>query len=366
MTKAIVMGGCGEIGKSVVYDLLEYSDFDHIVVADIREAKGKAFVKELNTDRVSFRRTDAYNHQDMVDAMKGFDIVINTIGPFYEFAFLVAQAALQAEVNYIDVCDDPDATISLLSLGDLARRKDLTFVINCGWTPGIMNMLAKKGAEQMDKVEEIRLNWVQDLEEEIGLAPIMHWGHITAGSVITYRDGRWIEVPGLSEREEVSFPDPVGVVPLYHTGHPETITLPRYIDARNVSLKGGLVPPELVTLTKIVEAMRLAQTKRRLRLTARFFLPLLPFLSKIGGKTPGISASRVEIKGKKESQPIRVVYGMLLKVSKATASSASIAAQMVTKGQIERRGVSPPEACINIAPYFEELEKRGLSIIEME
>ncbi len=366
MKKAVVFGGCGEVGKSVVRDLVENSDFNPIVIADVRERVARPFIKELGIDRVTFQKANAHDHASMVEAMAGARVIVNTIGPFYEFAFLVAQAALSAGVNYVDVCDDPDATVALLSLDTPVRRKGLTFLINMGWTPGCLNLLAKQGAEQMDRVEAIRVAWVQDIGEEIGIAPLMHWCHVAAGKVPTYRYGRWVEVLGLTEREEVEFPDPVGVVPVYHVGHPEPVTLPRFIDAQYVACKGGLIPPENITVSRIVRATGAASTPGRIRILARVFMPLLPVLSKIGGKTPGITGSRVDVEGEKDGGPAKVSYGIAIRVGPTTGSSAAVGAQMIAAGEVTHHGVLPPEACVDTDRYFAEMAKRGLQVIEME
>ena len=45
-----------------------------------------------------------------------------------------------------------------------------------------------------------------------------------------------------------------------------------------------------------------------------------------------------------------------------TASPASIVAQMIATGEVDRRGVSSPETAIPCRPFFTELEKRGIEI----
>jgi|DewCreStandDraft_2_1066082.scaffolds.fasta_scaffold02188_11 lysine 6-dehydrogenase len=363
--RAVVLGGAGEIGKAVVRDLAEHSSFLPIVVADAREAVGQAFVQSLGSDRVIFQRVDARDPAQLINVMRGAKVVINTIGPFYEWALTVATAAIHAGVNYVDVCDDPDAAIALLSLDPMARRKGLTFLICQGWTPGIMNLMAARGARHMDQVDEIRVNWLQDLDEAIGLAPIMHWGHVTVGTVPAYRNGQWVQVRGLSEREVVRFPDPIGQAAVFYTGHPEPVTLPRFLDAQTVICKGGLVPEDNVTLTRIVEALGLGSTPTRIRRTAKFFMPFLPYLAKIGGKTSGWSGSRVEIRGRRNGHEARTIYGMVLRVSQATGTSASIGAQMIAAGLVNHQGVLPPEAAVDQEFFFEELARRGLKLVEL-
>jgi saccharopine dehydrogenase-like NADP-dependent oxidoreductase len=363
--RAVVLGGAGEIGKAVVRDLAAHSSFLPVVVADYREAVGRAFVEALGSDRVLFERVDARDQAQLINIMRGATVVVNTIGPFYEWALTIATAAIHAGVHYVDVCDDPDATIALLALDPMARRKGLTFLICQGWTPGIMNLMAARGARQMDEVHEIRVNWLQDLDEEVGIAPLMHWGHVTVGTVPAYRDGQWVQVRGLSEREVVRFPEPIGEAAVFYTGHPEPVTLPRFLSARTVLCKGGLVPEDNVTLTRIVEALGLGSTPTRIRRTAKLFMPLLPYLSKIGGKTTGQSGSRVEIRGQRNGGEARVIYGMVLRVAVATGTSAAIGAQMIAAGLVNHKGVLPPEAAVDHEWFFDELAQRGLKLVEL-
>jgi hypothetical protein len=136
MKKAVVFGGCGENGKVVVRDLVEYSDFDPIVIADIREEVSRAFINELGaSERVTFQKVNAYDQPSLIAALEGATIAVNTIGPFFEFASLMANAVYRAGVNYVDVCDDPDATTTLLSMDSMVARKGLTFLICQVW-PG--------------------------------------------------------------------------------------------------------------------------------------------------------------------------------------------------------------------------------------
>jgi saccharopine dehydrogenase-like NADP-dependent oxidoreductase len=49
----------------------------------------------------------------------------------------------------------------------------------------------------------------------------------------------------------------------------------------------------------------------------------------------------------------------------ATGVSASIGGIMLAKGEIKKKGVMPPEDCIQPRKFFNELEKRGIPIHEV-
>src|SRR5262249_15303154 len=55
-----------------------------------------------------------------------------------------------------------------------------------------------------------------------------------------FRQGRWQHVPGFSEAEDITFPEPVGLVRVHLAGHCESVTLPRFVPGlQTVEMKAG-------------------------------------------------------------------------------------------------------------------------------
>jgi saccharopine dehydrogenase-like NADP-dependent oxidoreductase len=78
----------------------------------------------------------------------------------------------------------------------------------------------------------------------IGPVIVAHYYHACTGKIPTYRDGKWIEIPSLSEQETVDFPSPLGRIEVSHVGHPEPMTIPRYIKEVKVVTNKGTIYPE--------------------------------------------------------------------------------------------------------------------------
>ena len=70
--------------------------------------------------------------------------------------------------------------------------------------------------------------------------------------------------------------------------------------------------------------------------------------------------------GLKESRKRHLSYSVVGPVAKLTATPASIAAQMLLKGEIKNTGIFPPEGCrdLDIIKFRNELEQRGIYFIE--
>ncbi len=358
-----ILGGCGEIGRFIAKDLVE-SGFK-VTVADIREREGKFLAKKLGS-RATFYKLDIRQLDVLIEFLKDYKIVINNIGPYFEFRDCIPRAAINAGINYIDICDDHDVTFNLLNLNKYVEQQNLTFLINFGASPGLTNIMAKIGAETLDNVNSLRVLWYEDTGETIGLGQLMHWTHIAMGKVPIYRDGEWVKVKALTDRELIKFPDPCGSVPTFYVGHPEPVTLPRYISTNEAICKGGILPESDIMLTKTIDKLIMVKNVKIIKLVSKFFLKILPLLT---GKTEEreiISAFRSDVIGLKERRRRHLSYSVVGPVAKLTATPASIAAQMLLKGEIKNRGVFPPEGCkeLDLTKFRNALEQRGIHFIE--
>jgi hypothetical protein len=108
----------------------------------------------------------------LVKIIKDADVVINCAGPFYKTAVAVARAAVEAKVNYIDICDDYEATDILFTsdIDQAAKEAGITVLTGMGSDPGTNNVIVKWYANQLDRVDEIALFWVVSIAELSGAA----------------------------------------------------------------------------------------------------------------------------------------------------------------------------------------------------
>src|SRR5699024_9122211 len=138
-----------------------------------------------------------------------------------------------------------DVTIESLELTDLAKEKGVTAITGMGASPGITNILARLGSDQLDRVDEINTYWVVGDAEPGGFGALSHMFHIMKGKIATLQDGKetWIRSFQQKNAKKIDFGEPVGEVTLYHVGHPEPVTLPRYIpNVKKVTNLGALLP----------------------------------------------------------------------------------------------------------------------------
>ena len=108
--QALVLGGTGNMGQGVARDLIKQEQIKKVILGDINTDPNRVQEKLRVSGKVSLVRADVNDHKGLVKAIKDVDVIINCAGPFYKTAVAVARAAVEAKVNYIDICDDYEAT----------------------------------------------------------------------------------------------------------------------------------------------------------------------------------------------------------------------------------------------------------------
>lgn len=358
--KIVVLGGCGDMGSHVVRDLMAYSDA-HVVIADYRLEKAREFAAQLG-ERAEAAFVDAEDPASLAQVLEGADAAVGCIGPFYYFAPKLTRAAIQARVPYVDICDDWGPIEELRGMDSDARAAGVTVINGLGWTPGITNLLAKKGAALLDEVDEIRMYWVGGAADSQGLAVVMHVFYAITGDVPTFRDGQWVMVPAGSGKEIVEFPAPLGQVEVFHCGHPEPLTVPRTIPARIVFLKGGLTPRWNNRLGELLVRLGLSRSHRSIVRTSRIIHRLEGLIG--AGGVP-FSGARVDIVGRKNGEPRTIRYAVVDKMGRLTGIPAAIGAMMLASREVVQPGVHAPEAVLDPDLFLERLALRGIRVVEL-
>ena len=108
--KVLCLGSAGKISRESVNDLVEFSDFDKITVADCNEAVGREVVNWLNDPRVDFKKVDVHHQQatltpmqDEIDYKSRIDGRVHTCGHDVHTATLIGAArvisAMKSRLN---------------------------------------------------------------------------------------------------------------------------------------------------------------------------------------------------------------------------------------------------------------------------
>lgn len=363
MAKIIVLGGCGAVGSNAVKTLVKTDTFSEVVIGDFNIEMAERMAKELGP-KASALKFDAMDIKSCRNAIAGCDLVLNCVGPFYTTVKKILTAAIEAGINYVDICDDPDVTLEILDMDEAAKKAGITALIGMGASPGITNLLAKLAADDfLDETDTINIFHTHGGEPFEGEGVIGHRFHCMSIDIPMYLDGelkyvKYFEEDGIALRQTFDFPLIGKDIPLYPYPHPEQLTLPRYIKVKNVTNKGSVLPIEYYQLTSEVCRLGLA-SKEPIDVKGQSVVPYDFAMTFIKNERERIlketgfgeqrGAMSIVVKGKKAGKTMEYrihTYSSTQALGEGTGIPAAAGAIMMQRGQVAGKGVLPPEGCI--------------------
>ena len=364
MSRITVLGGCGGIGSVAVRTLAGGEYFSEIVIAENRYQAACELAGELGGGNVSAVQVDAEDPATLRNAVDGSSVVLNCVGPFYRFGPPILAAVIEAGIDYVDVCDDLDATEKMLAMDGAAREAGVLALIGMGNSPGMANVLARFCSDELlSQTESVDIYHVHGGEYQEGAAVIKHRIHAMTSDIPVFIDGEFITVRMLEESgqalvEETDFKD-IGTYPVYPYPHPETITMPVHIDGiKRVANLGFVLPVDYFRLT--MDTVRLGIcTSEPVVVQGRDIVPLEFAVAFILSRRPGLLAEaglsgpmgclKVVVKGRKDGEAHTYVFSMSSRgagAGEGTGIPAALGAILMRQDKLEGKGVLPPEACV--------------------
>jgi saccharopine dehydrogenase (NAD+, L-lysine-forming) len=370
MQKVIVLGGCGAVGSVAVRALTQMGEWSKILIGDINVQRAQSIASELDDPRLRAVRVDAMSSESVTDAITGCDIVLNCVGPFYKSVKTILGAVLDAGIDYVDVCDDVDVTLDILQWDERAKQSGTLALIGMGASPGTTNLFAKYIADNfLDECESVDIFHTHGGEPIEGPGVIGHRFHCMSIDIPMFLEGelkyvRYFEEDGIALRQTFDFPMVGKGIPIFPYPHPEQVTLPRYMDLKQVTNKGSVLPIEYYNMT--ADACKIGLTSRDpIDVQGQ---PVAPYDFAIAYliqqrdrilKEQNFGSQRgcmsVVVKGKKAGE--RMEYRMHIASESAglgegTGLPAAIATTLLAQGKITAKGVLPPEACVDPGEFI--------------
>lgn len=366
------MLGCGEMGRVAIEDLVMQRAFERVTVGTRRRAVAEEFLAGLPDDlptRTTAVGIDVHAREALVELMRDHDVVCNLAGPNYLNAVPVAKAAIEAGVPLVDVSDDWDATLEILDLDEAARAAGITVIVGMGASPGVTNIMARAGADRLDRTDEVRTAWIMRAADAGGPALAYHLLHTLPHRAWVYEDGRMREVvPFRDGRETLEFSE-LGPVEVFHIGHPEPFTLSRFIPGlRYADDKATFLPTAFNDL--IVELGAKVRGGEPVPCDGRevdamdWAADLLYRRGKEMTEASVTGALRTEVRGELDGRPTTIVYSAAGRIGIGTGVPAAIGAYFLAAREIDEPGVHPPEACVPPDAFFDEVLERNIARVD--
>jgi len=152
--------GCGNIGSVAAEDIAKSTDSIEVVIADKNEVKAREVAERISRGNVSWIQLDAANYNELVNALKDFDLAMGFLPG--KFGYRLAEACIDAGKGLVDISYMPE---NPLTLNEKAIKAGATVIPDCGLAPGISNILVGRAMGKLDKVLAVHI-MVGGLPEE--------------------------------------------------------------------------------------------------------------------------------------------------------------------------------------------------------
>lgn len=382
--KVFCLGGAGKICREAILDLVQYSSFEKITVADFNEAEGRKVVEWLNDPRVDFIKVNVFDHDDTVAKMRGYDIVMDgtTIKLNGYSTACIADAGCHA--------------INLNGFGEENRSHKVflengkTCLPGFGMTPGLTQMMAMHAANQLDSIHSVRVS-------HGSYRPIAFSKSITETTTyeydpnlptrVIYENGEFMQVPPFARPREIQLPEPYGKAVQYIIPHAETKTLAKALKAKEVRLieVRGTWPQENMELVRALYNYGFLKNEKITingqQIGIMDCISEYLYQSEKGQTTDLYGYSlHVEVTGSKDSKHYKHIlththpssdgsvegWEGLRAYTRNVGIPMAIATELIAKGMVEKKGVIiPEEAFLNPQIIFTRLAKRGIFVNEV-
>ena len=364
----VLLLGAGAMGNIAAQTAASFPEVGSLIIADLSLAAAQAVASACG-EKARAARVDVTNRAEMIALMRRADLVMNCVGPFFRFGVPVLEAALEAGIDYLDICDDPEPTKAMHELHGRAEEANITAIIGLGASPGITSMLAARAREELDETQELIAAW--NIEEDAGGddkvaygAAVVHWMQQCSGAILECDNGRLVEKKPL---QEVSLDYPGrGQRTVYTVGHPEPVSFHySYPDLQRsycVMVMPGMWITEFKELAAQIDrgGMTLEEAGKKLvedSGVSSFIDQIMEYLTRLfeGPRLPLFFALA---QGKKNGRPARVatsVRAIPPGMANATGIPLALGTRLFLQGKVAAKGVIAPEIAFRPGEFFEML-----------
>lgn len=371
--------GAGLQGSACAFDLLQQQDVAEVRIADIKVSALPGFLAPYLGKRLKPLALDVRNPVAVRDAMGGCAAAMSAI-PYY-FNLDLAKLAVSSGVHFCDLGGNTEIVFQQKGLNDRALVQGVSVIPDCGVAPGMVNILAQYGIEQLDSVDSVKI-FVGGLPQH-PQPPLNYQIVYSLEGVLDYyttlswvvRDGKRQQVKALSELEEIDFPAPVGRLEAFHTAGGLSTMAFRYegmiqtMEYKTLRYPGHAMIMEAIRDLGLLELEPIEVKGVSVAPRDVAVAVMNPRLTKL--KSPDLVVLRVTVSGMKGGRPATIGWQLIDRSDEArgitammrtTGFSLAITGLMQVRGQVRSKGVCTPDETMPGAEYIAELAKRGIAL----
>lgn len=366
----IIVLGAGLVGGPMALDLAKDKAFD-VTVADIDTNRLKA----LENHGIKTRMQDLGEPKGVTSLVRSYDMVLSAVPGFMGYRTL--EAIIEAGKNVVDIAFFPQDPFTL---DDLAKKRGVTAIVDCGVAPGMGNVLAGLAHHRLDSTDEIVIyvgglpesrEWPYEYKAVYSPADVIEMYTRPARFV---QNGEFVTKPALSDPELLTFP-PLGTLEAFNTDGLRTLA--QTIDCPNMKEKTLRYPGHIELMAVLRESGFFSKepiqcngaTIRPLDFTSKLLFPIW----KLNPGEIDCTVLKVIVDGQKDGEAIRYTWDLfdradaetgISSMARTTGYTATAAVRLLAGGRFDDHGIIPPEhlgrrpECANF--IIDKLKERGV------
>ncbi len=374
--RKILSLGAGAMGAAAAQAAASFSEVESIIVADLNLDASQKVASSCGA-KAKAAAVNVTDHKALVSLMREADVIMNCVGPFFRFGVPVLEAAIEAGVDYLDICDDPEPARDMFELNEKAREAGITAIVGLGASPGITNMLAARARAELDETDELIAAW--NIEEDAGggetlsySAAIVHWMQQCSGTILECENGALVNNKPLLDMA-LEYPGR-GRRTVYSVGHPEPVSFhysyPGLKRSYCAMVMPGMWIEEFRALAKQIDSGKLSLEEAGRKLVessgadSRKDDPITQFINKvIENIARMIDGPRLPLffsiaKGKKNGKATTVgahVRSIPPGMPRVTGIPLALGTLLHLRGEVKEKGVIAPEIAFKTEEFFQLL-----------
>ena len=375
MSTVSVVGAAGIIGPAIVATLAEQDAVTEIRCLDVNAEGAEDVAAQHGAGKATGAALDVTDLESAREAVAGSTVLVNTAA--YRINLAAMEVALAAGAHYLDLGGLYHVTREQVKLDLWFREAGLVAVLGMGSTPGKTNVMAAHAVSRLGgRIDRIVVAAAgRDPNPPAGplVAPYAVETILDELSMPTpvIRNGEPVFLDPMTDAGTVEFGDPIGAAPTIYTIHSEQATFADSFGAQEVSFQLSLNPAFLDKI-RLLTDLGLASTDpvdiRGVPVVPRqLLLALLARLPKASPSHEAFGIHRVEVYGENGAAVTECVTRSVDRLPfgggvLSTACPPAVVADMICRGEIERRGVFPSEQIVPYGALFERLERYGVTV----
>ena len=363
--------GAGRVGNAIARDLAKDGEFE-LTVADVSQGALDLLAEIPSAKKI---RADLSDPAAVANCVAGADLVVGAVPG--SMGFNTLKIILECNKNIIDISffeEDP------FRLDDLAKKRGLTAIVDCGIAPGCSNLILGYLDTVLEKTESflclvgglpVQRTWPYEYKAVFSPSDVLE-EYIRPARYVA--GGKLVTLPALTEPEFVEFAG-VGTLEAFNTDGLRTLI--RTIEAPFMKEKTMRYPGHIAKMRMLRETGFFRKDPVEvggvkvipLEMTSRLLFPLW----KLQEDEEDFTAMRVEVAGYKQGARVQYLFDMLDRYDPATRTTSmarttgytcTAAVRLFAKGLYRKPGIAPPEFLGKESGCYlfvmQELAKRGV------